>query len=270
MKNIFLLLCLTVLVHPMFSQEADEVQLNVHYLARFQLFYEDSGKLFEDEKVLDIRKRSSSFYSLWNTRRDEIKDSIRSRGGSYSDVMNALEKSNYPLSKQNYAIYKNYPQKGILTYTDKLYKQFRYKETMETPVWRMEPGDTLIAGYPCKKARTLFREKEWTVWFTLHIPISDGPWKLHGLPGLILKANDVQGYFSFDCIEIKNKKSQKVPLPKGKFIECSRQKLEEMHRLNAKDPHQYLEQFGISRTTACDANGKPIVYKEKHAIFLEK
>jgi len=230
----------------------------------------EKDQLSEDEKVLDIGAKCSHFYSLWNTRREEIKDSVLACGGSYSDVMNALEQCSYPSSAQNYALYKNYPQKGRLTYTDKLFKRFKYEETMETPVWTMEPGDTVIAGYPCKKARTRFRNREWTAWFTLQIPVSDGPWKLYGLPGLILKADDAQHCFSFDCIAIWNKDSHKITAPKGKFIECSRKKLNELYTLHAQDPHAYLEQFGIPRTTGYDSKGKPIVYPERHPVFLEE
>ena len=35
-------------------------------------------------------------------------------------------------------------------------------------------------------ATTHFRGREWKVWFSEEIPLSLGPWKLGGLPGLIL------------------------------------------------------------------------------------
>ena len=38
------------------------------------------------------------------------------------------------------------------------------------------------------------------VWFTRDIPISTGPWKFAGLPGIILKATDTEQNFSFECI----------------------------------------------------------------------
>ncbi|RQE01044.1 GLPGLI family protein, partial [Prevotella intermedia] len=44
-------------------------------------------------------------------------------------------------------------------------------------------------GMECKKATTNFRGRYWEVWYTEDIPISQGPWKLCGLPGMILKAN---------------------------------------------------------------------------------
>src|SRR3712207_8163725 len=56
--------------------------------------------------------------------------------------------------------------------------------------------------------RSTFRGRTWRVWFALDIPFPDGPWKLCGLPGLILKAEDSKGHFSFDCVGIDRKSTR--------------------------------------------------------------
>lgn len=50
-----------------------------------------------------------------------------------------------------------------------------------------------------------FLLEEWTAWFTTELPISDGPYKFHGLPGLILKIYDKTNTYSFDIISRKTK-----------------------------------------------------------------
>lgn len=47
-----------------------------------------------------------------------------------------------------------------------------------------------ILNFNCTKAIGKFRGRVYTVWFTQEIPVKFGPWKLQGLPGLILKAED--------------------------------------------------------------------------------
>lgn len=250
------------------AQQNDYARLVVNYASKFK-FRQENPKLFEDEQILEIGTHYSAYYGLWNTRRTDIKDSITARGGSYGEIMQALDQIGYPLSRQDYAVYKNYPQKGKLTYTDVVFKKFRYTETMEKPVWKILPGDTLIYKYSCQKAQTVYRGRTWTVWFTSSIPISDGPWKLHGLPGLILTAQDSIGDFSFRCIGLQKGGKTMVRKPKGKFIECTPQKLTYMHMQCAKNPETFLQNFGISNMASQGPDGKPIVYKEEHPVLLE-
>jgi len=40
--------------------------------------------------------------------------------------------------------------------------------------------------YDCRRAIGKFRGREYEVWYTTDIPIPGGPFKLGGLPGLIL------------------------------------------------------------------------------------
>ena len=64
-------------------------------------------------------------------------------------------------------------------------------------------GDSVIGGYACKKAVCELRGRKWTAWYTLDLPYSDGPWKLCGLPGLILAASESEGIYSFSFAGIE-------------------------------------------------------------------
>jgi GLPGLI family protein len=70
--------------------------------------------------------------------------------------------------------------------------------------WNISNEEKKIGSFTCQKATTRFRGRNYTAWFTMAIPISNGPWKLHGLPGLILEAVDETGEvkFLFNSIEM--------------------------------------------------------------------
>lgn len=62
--------------------------------------------------------------------------------------------------------------------------------------WIIADSTKQILGYKCNKATTNFRGRQWEVWFTPEIAMPFGPWKLYGLPGLILSAHDTSMRFN--------------------------------------------------------------------------
>lgn len=72
-----------------------------------------------------------------------------------------------------------------------------YTETLSEMQWTITGDSTAnVMGYECAAAECDYHGRHWKAWFTPEIPLSFGPWKLHGLPGLILKA-EADGGFSF-------------------------------------------------------------------------
>lgn len=268
MRTIFCLITIFFASH-IGAQETDKILLRIHYATKFKK-WENSQSMSSDEHILDIGKKSSKFYSLWETRNEDIRDSILTCGGTYQDVQNALGKIGYPRSYQYYAVYKNYPENGKITYTDKEFKEYIYEEDLEKLQWKIYTDETIqVADYRCQKAQADFRGRTWTAWFTTDIPVNDGPWKLSGLPGLILRAEDSKGDFSFNCIEIKNVNLGIISIPKHKYIKCSREALKQIKIKSAKDPDGYLRQLGYESERGTDANGRPLTYDGKMPVFLE-
>ncbi len=71
--------------------------------------------------------------------------------------------------------------------------------------WSVGDDTLTIGGYLCRRAEADYRGRHWTAWFTEAIPSSAGPWKLGGLPGLILRAADSDSIFLFDMNGIENR-----------------------------------------------------------------
>ena len=56
--------------------------------------------------------------------------------------------------------------------------------------WKLNKETKNIGKFNCKKATCSFRGRNYTAWYTLEVPLPYGPWKLQGLPGVILEAYD--------------------------------------------------------------------------------
>ncbi|MDE6860030.1 MAG: GLPGLI family protein [Duncaniella sp.] len=154
-------------------------------------------------------------------------------------------------------IYKNYPV-GHLTHTEKICQDwFRYEEDMPTLDWELTDSVTNVLGYECLSARCKFRGREWTVFYTEDIPLTDGPWKLHGLPGLIMKASDENGHYTFECIGIKSDSDRPITIYKVPFNKTDRKGYYDVKHRYEVNPYAYFEATTGGHITITDMEGNP-------------
>lgn len=82
----------------------------------------------------------------------------------------------------------NHPE-GETTVRDAIFpKEFEGYEPTPSLAWTLTADTLNINGYRCSRAEVTFRGVRWTAWYTEEVPSSVGPWRLRGLPGLIVKA----------------------------------------------------------------------------------
>lgn len=88
--------------------------------------------------------------------------------------------------------------KDCLTHYNKFGEDFGYyTEPLSEMEWTiLEDSTEIVLGYECIMAESDYHGRHWKAWFTPELPMPFGPWKFHGLPGLILKA-EANGGFSF-------------------------------------------------------------------------
>lgn len=85
---------------------------------------------------------------------------------------------------------------------------FKYvKEPTPVIDWKISGETKKIGDFHVQKATTEFRGRNYTAWFTVDIPLPYGPWKLQGLPGLILEAYDTNKeiYWYFKTLKYPSK-----------------------------------------------------------------
>ena len=228
-------------------------------------------KLGEDLQQLQIAADGRSrYYSIWSERNDFVMDSLANAGIDPMTMIQERKRLGVHTG-QAYQIYKNIPDKNKLTYVDKFFEELYYVEDIPKINWQMEEGDTIIAEYPCQKATGFWRGHKWTVWFTMDIPVSEGPWKLGGLPGLIMKASENSEHYSFTCVGISKANDKLFNLPDTKKMTKSTfKKIQELTEMGVNDIRGMLQNtLGIDPGEIKDQNGEVIKMEKVELIFIE-
>ncbi|MCI2230409.1 GLPGLI family protein [Polaribacter sp. MSW13] len=106
----------------------------------------------------------------------------------------------------------NLEKDSIFTKTSLDKTFFLVQEKLNKIVWKIhEKTYNIILGFKSTKATGYFRGRIYTVWFTKEIPTTFGPWKLNGLPGLILEAKDNLNEIFFIAEKIEYLKKEEAP-----------------------------------------------------------
>jgi len=80
---------------------------------------------------------------------------------------------------------------------------YEYEENSEGMAWQIKEDTLRYGPYICQRADLTFGGRKWIAWFTMEIPINDGPYKFMGLPGLIVKIHDEREWWNFDLLRLE-------------------------------------------------------------------
>lgn len=208
---LFLVSSLVINGHEAMAQEhvrISDTDLEVRYLEKVMVDTTER-RIVTDTMILKLSGQLSSFYSKDLHFVDSLEHTENglskmrqlqfqyARQGRISDLT----------ANTGEYIYYNYPVEGkVTTRASVMGRELVEFEEDVLLQWVHEKGAKTILGYDCVKASAYFRGRHWTVWYTYHIPYTAGPWKLRGLPGLILEAFDDRGEYSYEAVSIAKEK----------------------------------------------------------------
>jgi len=225
----------------------DYTNLNIHYR---QLIRKDKlfpGELTESDMVLQIGRQVSKYANY----RFLVNDSIISEELLQPEV-HAVEIMNRALIRLKKAgdrsiVMKNYPKGQYWVQIPVLLNSYIYTEKEPVFDWNFSPDTLTVLGYLCKKATCLFRGRYYTAWYAPDIPLSNGPWKFNGLPGLILKVEDADRDYSFECTALYRVDwKSPIYLSKSKQdIETTREKFRQAEKAAMNNPNAVIGNSGL-------------------------
>ena len=123
-----------------------------------------------------------------------------------------------PKPNFSFSIYKSYSSQSI-TFLENINKvNYFYVEISTSFKWIISQEKKNISSYNCQKATTYFGGRLWEAWFTKEIPVSDGPYKFCGLPGLIIQVNDSKKHYAFSLLATNQSSSNIRVIPPAKNL----------------------------------------------------
>ena len=266
MRMIILILLALIVRVTGVNAQSDVTKLSVTYEVRYQKV-EEVAKREKDLMRLDIGEHSSQYVSVKLEFVSKHKDDIMAKRiknpyAGYATLRDEVFKNT---SNDGYMRFIHMP--GWVSCREKIEGLFD---------WHLQDGDSIVCGYPCHKAITTFRGRTWTVWYTLDLPYSDGPWKFCGLPGLVLYAYDSEDKFRFNCIGIEKGDGHEIKMktPKSGFIETFMpERVAEIMMLEYWDRSAHLSQItGMAArvTKMWDSDGNEVKLVPQTRILYEK
>lgn len=205
----------------------DSANIRIVYQFDQRAIMEEMAITIKDTMALDIGNRWSCYYNLYKFKNDSLifekykilRDKIKSVT-LVEDPLAIIELKNmktevFDEKRDDSAILFKNRNSNEFRIFDKISDKINIKmeEIIPPFEWVITTDTASILGYLCTEASATFRGRIYKAWFTLDIPIHDGPWKLCGLPGLILKTETVDSIFKFEAIEIKKLNNVNLKFP---------------------------------------------------------
>lgn len=171
-----------------------------------------------DWQILEVGNHCNKYYSyfVWESDSLRTEDGKVNRSGRWSGKLlprgrvgngNWNELEYHVLVAEN-GIIRTYNREPLLEY------QGYYDEPYPDMKWTLVQDTATICGYHCQKATCSFHGRNFEAWFTSEVPLSYGPWKFGGLPGLIIKVYDTNRYYTFECTNVEQ---VNVPMVRAKY-----------------------------------------------------
>lgn len=144
---------------------------------------------------------------------------------------------------------------------------YSYDEEMPEIDWELTGEAKEIGGYACRSAECDFRGRHWSVWYSPEIKISAGPYKLMGLPGLILEAHSRDGEMDVTFVAF-GKSDDPIVYDKKWYEDSFKGSRKDFYRAISRgkwNSSQAMESAGLGAT---DMEGNPLKPMYKYMFYV--
>ena len=199
--SLFLLLFVTSNAMAQIIKDKEPAILEVHYI-KTSVSDTLKNRSDSDPMTLRIGKTSAMFYPTKKMWADSLRRTNFELHEKIYYEMNPPGQVEYKSlggSEREY-LFRNINEGETMVVRIIAGDYYSYTEPTEMPVWQIQSETKEVMGYSCQLATCDFRGRQWYAWFSTDIPINEGPWKLFGLPGLVLEAYDSKKHYAYEAV----------------------------------------------------------------------
>lgn len=178
--------------------------LTISYELTHHPFDDDKKETRKQNYMLDVIEGTSIFRTEMRRRSDSLL-----ANGKFGMGYNA--NSQYEL----YLIKKTKESIVQKVYVSPLSRDRFFISDFKQLDWKISPEMIKIGEYSCQKAQVEYGGRNWTAWFTKDVPVSEGPYLFHELPGLIIQIKDDAGDYDFKLTQVKKNNNNSLYEVKG-------------------------------------------------------
>jgi GLPGLI family protein len=221
MKSIIrLLICYLVITNSVVAQKTEGV---VTYVRK-----EHWLKIMNRMTFLS-REQKDRMAQTWkneeeNNKGIKMKLAFNANESLYTYASDEPEEGGYSWRKSEFYLYSNFEKDKKTDIIEMSGKTYVVDDSLHAPVWKIGNQIKEVAGYVCMKAETEdpIKKQKLTAWFAQDIPVSAGPERVNGLPGLILELDINDGDAVIEATNVTFRplvpEDLKLPKQKGKKI----------------------------------------------------
>jgi len=192
MKRILNTCLATAILLSAKAQEPDKALARVRYTFTHVRDTTQRDKPKVENMLLVTGKNASVFtsYDKLNQTQNmqkQIQEQIKNQAGNGNLKIEVKSEMKIPLTQEDYFFFAN--EHKMIT-KERLFNNYLIEEPTTAIDWKILKDTMSFSRVVCQKATAHFKGRNWTAWFATEIPFQSGPWKLNGLPGLIIEAYD--------------------------------------------------------------------------------
>lgn len=229
---------LTLLPNTLIAQHDNSMKFQATYRLKYQPTKVDDKQKQED-MLLFISPDFTKFLSVGKHKKDSLLRNKKDASSSFSQVLRNLPKTEF-----DYVIINELDDSKIVYHQKILKDNFSYEESPALN-WEINKEKKTVSGYSCQKAITNYGGRKYTAWFTSEIPISSGPYKFGGLPGLIIEISDKDNDYNFKLIKLKKLDGSILLENDSNTIKTEKDIFLKVLKEYEENPFKKMEQSGI-------------------------